>query len=322
MHLLPMLAVCAVGAVITLDVPRGLPADVPRPDPALATLGARLFADRILSEDRHIACASCHQPEHGFADFKPHSSGIGGAESERNAPSLFNRALGTSFMWDGRAATLEAQVLMPIENPKEMGLAVDDAVARLAADASYAAEFERATGAPPSRDALASALAAFVRGLLLGDSAVDRFRAGDYAALTDRERQGLWFFESRGNCWQCHSGPNYTDERFHATGVGAHGEELEPGRFAITGDPADRGAFKTPSLRGVARTPPYMHDGQTATLADVVAYYRRGGHRDAPLDPLIRPLEMTDDDAANLIAFLEALSSRSEPVVPGAGDDR
>ena len=222
--------------------------------------------------------------------------------------TLLNRAYGEHFMWDGRAATLEEQVLLPIENPREMDLALDQALARLAASSELALGFERAFGAAPTRATLARALSAYVRRLVQGDSPVDRFRAGVVEALSDAERAGLWFFESRGGCWRCHFGPNFSDEDFHATGVGAREGVPEPGRVAVTHDEADRGKWKTPSLRGLAATAPYLHDGSLATLEEVVEFYRQGGRASANLAPELRPLEMSAQDAANLVAFLRALS--------------
>ena len=148
-----------------------------------------------------------------------------------------------------------------------------------------------------------------MRRLVLGGSPVDRFRAGDFDALNDAERAGLWFYESRGGCWRCHSGANFSDEDFHDTGVGARDGEPEPGRFVVTGQAEDRGRFKTPTLRGVARTAPYMHDGSLATLPEVVEFYRQGGRPNANLDPLLAPIEMSAADADNLLAFLRALSA-------------
>ena len=292
-----------------LRTPLGLPErEATPPDDELAALGARLFFDPELSVDRSVACASCHKPELGFADSLPRSRGVRGQETERNAPSLLNRAFGEHFMWDGRAGTLEEQALLPIENPLEMDLPLEQVLARLSGDTAYRADFERVFARAPDSDGLSRALAAYVRRLVLGDSPVDRFRAGDFSALDDAERAGLWFYESRGGCWRCHSGANFSDEDFHDTGVGAHGDELEPGRFAVTKRPEDRGRFKTPTLRGVARTAPYMHDGSISTLEEVVDFYRKGGRPHANLDPLIVPIEMSDADARNVVAFLRALS--------------
>lgn len=290
-----------------------LPEDHP-PSPERHELGRRLFFDPLLSLDRTLSCASCHRPEHGFADQRPLSRGVNGALGSFNAPSLHNRGYGRRFMWDGRFNTLEEQVLEPIGNPLELALGVPAALERLAADPDYAAAFERAFDDGLSEANLARALAGFVRGLTLGDTRVDRFRElGQHGALTAAERTGLWIYESKGGCWRCHSGPTFTDESFHNTGVGvvaaADGAATAaPGRFAATGDEADRGRFKTPSLRGVARTAPYMHDGSLATLEQVVAFYRAGGGANPGLAPELAPLDLTDEEAAALVAFLRALS--------------
>ncbi len=306
-------ASAALGAWSTaLRSTQGLAA--PEGDPvARVALGARLFSDPVLSYDRTIACASCHAPEKGFADSAPFSTGVHGRRTARNAPTLLNRALGSSFMWDGRASSLEEQVLLPIENPLEMDLPLEEALARLETDADYRAAFERAFAASPGRETLARALAAYVRTLLVGATPVERFRAGEFAALSDEERAGMWFYESRGGCWRCHSGPNFSDEQFHDTGVGAGDGQPEAGRAAVTGREEDRGRFKTPTLHGLARTAPYMHDGSLATLEEVVEFYRQGGRPNTHLDPLLKPLEMSADDARNLVAFLRALSRVAEP---------
>jgi len=308
-------------------VQAGLPSDGPPPLPprtlplgltelapdaattdAVAELGRRLFFSPELSRDRTLSCASCHRPERGFADDRARSAGVGGAETERNTPSVLNRAWSPRLMWDGRAASLEEQVLLPIENPREMDLALDEALRRVAAHTELAAHFRQAFGTAPTRETLARALAAYLRRLVLGDSPVDRFRAGEIDALDDAERAGLWFYESRGGCWRCHAGPTFSDEDFHATGVGVREGEPEPGRAAVSGDPADRGKWKTPSLRGLVATAPYMHDGSLATLEEVVEFYRRGGNPHANLDPALKPIEMGAEDARNLVAFLRALS--------------
>jgi cytochrome c peroxidase len=298
------------------ELPLGLARELPQPpdnafDARRWELGRRLFFDPRLSRDGTISCASCHRPEAGFADVEAFSLGIGGARTLRNTPSLENRGFGASFFWDGRAPTLEDQVLQPIEDEREMGLPLATLLERLAAHEDYPALFAAGFEDGLSRKNLARALAQFVRGIVLGDSPVDRFRAADAAALGAEERVGLWVYESKGRCWRCHSGPNFSDEAFHATGIGVRDGTAEPGRAAVTGDPADRGRFKTPSLRGVARTAPYMHDGSLATLRDVIEFYRRGGNAHAELDPLMQPLELTEREAAGLVAFLEALSRRA-----------
>lgn len=283
---------------------------------ARAALGRRLFFDPILSLDKTVSCASCHDPEKGFATNDVRPLGVGGQRCDRNSPPLFNRAFGTTHFWDGRAATLEAQVVMPIEHPHEMALPLADAVARLAADADYRALFTAAGAPEPDVASLSAALAEFLRRLVVGDSPIDRFRAAK-GKLTPQERRGLWLFDSKGGCWKCHSGPNFSDEKFHNTGVGAQDGLPEPGRFAVTGDPVDRGAFKTPTLRMVAKTAPYMHDGSLATLEEVVRFYARGGNPNQQLDTRMAPFEASDDDVAALVALLEALSRRGDDAPAG-----
>jgi cytochrome c peroxidase len=277
------------------------------------SLGRRLFFDPILSVDRSVACASCHRPEHGFADPRPLSVGVRDQRTKRNAPALLNRALGQAFMWDGAAASLEQQVLRPIANPLEMDLSLEQALARLAQHSTYAEEFRVAFGRGPDRESLAQALAAFVRRLWLGDSPVDRFRAGDRSALTDSELAGFWLYESRGGCWRCHVGANFSDEGFHNTGVGAVDGVALVGRAGVSGEASDRGAFKTPTLRGLTRSGPYMHDGSLAGLREVVEFYRGGGRANGHLSPLIQPLALSERDVDNLVAFLEALSRAGAP---------
>jgi cytochrome c peroxidase len=300
-------------AKLDLDtVPVGLPPrEVPKDSPLTrprVELGRRLFFDPILSADRTVACATCHRPEHGFASPEAPPRGIRGQKLSRRAPSLWNRAYGTAFFWDGRAATLEEQALHPIENPAEMGSSVPAAVARLKGNPFYREAFEAAFPDGVTAANLGKALASFERVLLRGDSRVDRFRkAGDHAALTPAERHGLWLYESKAQCWRCHGGANFTDERFHNTGVGQSAKPLDLGRAVVTKKAADRGKFKTPSLRGVAKMGPYMHDGSLKTLEGVVEFYSKGGVANPNLDPLMRPLNLTKDEVRALVAFLEAL---------------
>jgi cytochrome c peroxidase len=273
---------------------------------ARVALGRKLFFDPVLSHDGTVACATCHRPDHGFAgpDAKP--VGIGGRQASRRAPTLFNRAYGTAFFWDGRSASLEEQALEPIANPDEMGSSMADAVARLKADAGYKERFAAAFDDGVTAANLGKALASFERVLLRGDSSVDKFRErGERDAMTDAERHGLWLYESKGQCWRCHAGKNFTDEAFHNTGVGWGGSDL--GRHAVTKKEADRGKYKTPTLRGVKLTAPYMHDGSLKTLDDVVEFYNKGGGANPNLDPVVRPLGLSKEELADLAAFLKAL---------------
>lgn len=324
-----MLAVCGL-AVVWADGPPAIPKDnlpekisasdvpfgldqrsVPKDNSLTAAriaLGRRLFFDPILSADHTVACASCHQPDHGFASLEAKPRGIRGQQAARRAPSLLNRAFGNSFFWDGRAATLEDQALQPIENPVEMGSSVADAVKRLREQKDYQSKFAAAFDDGVTATNLGKALASFERVLLRGDSRIDRFRKGGAQdVLTLEERQGLWLYESKAQCWRCHSGANFSDEAYHNTGVSFGKPPADLGRFAITKIEADRGKFKTPTLRGVALTGPYMHDGSLKTLEEVIEFYNKGGGANSNLDPAIHPLKLSPEEMRALAAFLRAL---------------
>jgi cytochrome c peroxidase len=258
-----------------------------------------------------VSCATCHIPDLAFAGSDARAVGVRGQKNRRNAPTLLNIAYASAFFWDGRAATLEEQALQPIADPREMASSADDAVTRLRADASYVAQFRAAFGEQVTAQNLARALASFERTLLSGDSPVDRFRFGQVSDLNEDAKQGLWLFEGRGGCWRCHSGNTLTDGRFHNTGVSWGGGDL--GRYEVTHRESDRGVFKTPTLRDVARTAPYMHDGSLATLEDVVRYYGRGGNQNPNLDKDLKPIDLTEADVRHLVAFLKALNGGPEP---------
>jgi cytochrome c peroxidase len=301
-------------AKLALDtLPDGLHAkrDIPQANPlteAKVQLGRKLFFDPILSADHTVSCASCHQPEYGFAGNSPVSTGVGGKKGKRNAPTLLNRAFGTAFFWDGREATLEAQALHPIASAQEMGSSVIQAIQRLQAHKEYPAQFQAAFPDGVTSANLAKALASFERVLVVGNSRVDQFRAGDLRALNDKERHGFWLYESRGRCWRCHGGPNFTDEGFHNTGVSWAKTPLDLGRYEHTMKEADRGKFKTPTLRGLLTTAPYMHDGSMATLPELVEFYNQGGRKNPYLDSALGPLDLSKEEVADLVAFLKALS--------------
>ena len=276
--------------LLAIVIPLGLDLFLPAPeDNPLTTerieLGRRLFSDRRLSRDGSIACVSCHDPERAFSDGRAVAEGVLGRKGRRNSPALINRGYGRSFFWDGRIATLEEQVLKPIEDPNEMDLSLAEAAARVSL-------------AP---DEISRALASFVRSILSGNSPFDRFINGDRTALSPEHQAGLQLFRGKANCTTCHVGPNFTDERLHNTGVA-----WRDGKFADTG--AGQGNFKTPTLREIAHTAPYMHDGSIATLEDVIDYYDRGGNRNPSLDPELRPLHLSTAEKQSIVAFLRCLN--------------
>lgn len=289
------------------------PADNPLTAEKVA-LGRKLFFDPILSSDQTLACASCHQPAHAFASPDPVAVGVQGRRGTRNAPSLLNVVYGRSFSWDGRDESLERQVLGPLENEKELGGDLAGALQRLRDDSDYAAQFQACfptdeDASPVTAENLARAIASFERTLVSGNSSVDQFRRSRYRSMSREARQGMWIFESRGGCWKCHNGPNLTDESFHNTGVSFGKPDRDVGRGEITGAAEDRFRFKTPSLRNVAQSAPYMHDGSMGTLREVVEFYNRGGSPEDPsLDEQLQPLNLTPEEVGFLVAFLEALS--------------
>ncbi|MBI2149325.1 MAG: c-type cytochrome [Acidobacteria bacterium] len=258
-------------------------------------LGRRLFFDRRLSRDGSISCASCHNPARGFSSAQPVATGVFGRQGRRNAPAPINRGYGRFFFWDGRITSLEEQVLKPIQDPNEMDLTLDEASARVKLDSAT----------------IARALASYVRSILSGDSPYDRFVNGNRKSLSPEQKAGLQLFRGKGNCTACHVGPTFSDEQFHNTGVAwRDGRITDDGRFAVSSSEHDRGAFKTPTLREIARTAPYMHDGSLATLEDVVDFYSEGGRRNPYLDSEIRPRNFTADERRALAAFLHTLTGR------------
>ena len=289
-----------------IGIPLGLDLHLPVPESnplttAKVELGRRLFNDRRLSRDNSIACVTCHDPLRAFSDGRALAVGINGRLGRRNTPAIINRGYGLAFFWDGRETSLEAQVLKPIEDRDEMDSTVAGAAARVGL----------------SSVVLANALASYVRSILSGNSRFDRFVNGERDALSADEQAGLQVFRGRGGCTACHVGPTFSDERFHNTGPawrsgtdGATGTYQDEGRFGVTGRVEDHGAFKTPTLRDVARSAPYMHDGSLATLDNVVEFYDQGGRPNPYLDTDLRRLHLSAVDKRALTAFLAALSGQ------------
>ena len=316
-----------------LHVPLGLekkrvriPAENPMTG-AKVQLGKQLFFDPRLSRDDTISCASCHHPEHGWSNGRQFATGVDGQVGGRNAPTIINtgyingrslRFTQNLMFWDGRALDLEGQALGPIQNPIEMDLSLDELEEKLNKLAGYREQFQTVFGSGVTRDGIAKAIAAFERTVLSGDAPIDRYLAGDPNALSVQARRGWELFLSgkKTNCTACHEHTrgNFTDGAFHNIGVGMDKENPDLGRYGETKMDGDRGAFKTPTLRDITRTAPYMHDGSEKTLEDVVEYYVKGGVRNAQLDEEMRPLKMTDEEKRDLVTFLkEALASSKYP---------
>ncbi len=298
------------GRPLGLDLYRPEPADNP-PTADKVQLGRRLFRERLLSRDRSIACVDCHQPKRAFTDGRPKAVGVYGRQGPRSVPTLVNLAWGDSFFWDGRMPTLEEQVVQPILAKSEMDLTLKEAVERLGAKRRYRKAFDEVFGREPNAEDLARALAAYVRSIMAGDSPYDRYLFGDRQALSENELAGLRVFRGEGNCAFCHTGPTFSDGEFHNTGIAwRDGEWLDDGRALVTERAEDRGKFKTPTLREVARTAPYTHDGSLATLEDVIEFYNDGGRKNPNLDSALRPLKLSDDEKTALLAFLRSLTGK------------
>jgi cytochrome c peroxidase len=272
-------------------------------------LGRQLFFDPRLSSDGSTSCASCHNPQRAFVDNEVTSRGIAGKQGTRNTPTVINTVFQPYQFWDGRVSSLEDQALLPLENPIEMGSSVPLILDRLNQVPQYRDAFRRVFDAPVTRDNLAQALASFERTVLVGDSGYDQYAAGNSNALSQKAIEGMKLFEGKAHCRLCHQGYNFSDGLFHNLGIGWDGSGFaDEGRSAVTGILKDRGAFKTPTLRQVAETAPYMHDGTVASLEAVVDFYDRGGKPNPHLDPLIQPLRLTLREKEAILEFLRSLS--------------
>jgi cytochrome c peroxidase len=316
-----------IGAAIEIKAPLGLPpVPVPPNDPETKetiALGRKLFYERKLSRDNSLSCASCHNPLVGFTDGQKHSIGVGGKAGIRNAPTVVNAAYFPVQFWDGRARSLEEQAGSPMANPLEMDQAHDVTVSKLEADPAYQAEFKKAFGnGAVTIGKVETAIASFERTLISGDSPFDRYQfGGDKRALSPAAIRGLAIFRDpkRGNCATCHTINDhyalFTDGKFHNIGVAVNDEgELDDlGRYAESKLEADRGAFKTPTLRNVAKTAPYMHDGSLKTLKEVVDFYAGGGNSNPYLDKEIKAIKLSARDREDLVEFLESLTGAMPP---------
>jgi cytochrome c peroxidase len=305
-------------------------------------LGRQLYFDPRLSVDSTVSCASCHDPSMGYTAQTKTGIGIKGQAGGRNSPVSFNRILSDKQFWDGRAGSLEEQAIGPIANPIEMGFTHEGVVKRLASMPVYAKQFEKIFGSL-TIDTVGKAIAAFERVLVTAPSPYDyneQWRAfkdlepedleddpelaelyAEAAAgikshpMSDSAKRGREiFFTEKGNCTACHVGANLADEKYHNIGVGMDQENPDAGRHVVTKELVDTGAFKTPTVRNVALTAPYMHDGSMATLEEVVEWYDKGGHPSKHLSSKIRPLKLTDQEQADLVEFMKACTGPTPPV--------
>lgn len=320
-----------------------IPADNPLTR-AKIELGRQLYFDTRLSSDNTVSCASCHHPDDGYARRTQFGVGVGNQMGGRNSPVSYNRILSVAQFWDGRAASLEDQAVGPIQNPIEMGNTHEKAVETLKGIEGYAIQFAKIFADGVTIANVGKALASFERALVTGPSPYDYFDAFDkFAKANADELQDLealkkedpelleryldlkkssdehpfseaarrgkdLFFSERVGCTACHSGANFTDERFHNLGVGMDKEKPDLGRFDQTMKDEDRGAFKTPTVRNVVQSAPYMHDGSQKTLEEVVNWYAKGGHPNPHLSNKIKELKLSDQDKSDLVEFMKGLT--------------
>jgi cytochrome c peroxidase len=320
--------------------------------PAKIELGRKLFFDARLSADGRVSCSSCHDPKLAFTDGKAVAEGIFGRRGSRNSPTILNATFNTGQFWDGRADTLEDQAIQPLINQLEMGnQSYDEVVKRLRAIPEYAAEFQSVFGAEVKIELVGKAIAAYERTLVSGDSPFDRFIAGDQGAISEAAKRGFALFRGKARCSRCHTFsdalPLFSDFNYHNTGVAANhpnfdrlsrrayevvetdrakeiidklaaedgGQEL--GRVLISYQVFDIGSYRKPSLRNIALTAPYFHDGSAKTLADVVRFYNEGGRQNINREWDLNALALTDEEQRDLVAFLESLTGKTHEASPG-----
>ena len=298
-----------------MEVPNGFD-DLDLPEDNLFTqerwdLGKRLFYDTVMSRDSTISCGSCHNPELAFSDEVALSLGVKERLGTRNAPTLANVAYHPYFTREGGVPTLEMQILVPIQEHNEFDFNIVLLAERLNSDSSYVRMARQAYGRDPDPFVITRSIACFERSLISGYSRFDHYENyNDAAALSAYELKGLeLFFSDRSNCSQCHGGFNFTNYAFENNGLYEMYEDV--GRFRFTGDDKDLARFKVPSLRNVALTAPYMHDGSMMTLEEVVEHYNKGGFSHPHKSELIKPLNLSEDEKSKLVAFLKTLTDES-----------
>ncbi len=286
-------------------------------------LGKLLYFDPRLSGDNTISCATCHHPDKGWSDGHPRTIGFGGKELGRHSPTVINSGYFEAQFWDGRASSLEEQAQGPIQAPGEMNQKVDELIGELDAITEYKEMFAKVFGdSGITLDNIAKAIATFERSVVSKNSAYDKYMEGDKNAMSPAAVNGMKLFFGKGKCSICHNGPVFTDSNFHNIGVKQHGPLKEDlGRYNVTKDEFDKGAFKTPGLRSISQSAPYMHDGSEAKLKDVIDFYNRGGDVAENRTSLITPLELSENEVLELVEFLKALDGEplniQAPKLPG-----
>jgi cytochrome c peroxidase len=298
--------------------PLGLkPVPVPADNPLTkekVELGKQLYFDPRLSCDETVSCASCHDPKKGWSNGEAVATGVRSQKGGRSAPTIINAAYSDLQFWDGRADQLEGQALGPIQNPIEMDHKIEDCVIKLNKIEGYRQQFRKVFNSDVTPENIAKAISAFERTILSGDAPYDRFKNGDKSALSAEAQRGMKLFFGKAQCSACHTGHSFSDFSFHNIGIGMEKDKPDLGRFEVSKQIGDKGAFKTPTLREIARTGPYMHDGRFATLEEVVDYYDKGGFANPQLDEGIFPLKLTAQEKADLVTFLkQGLASESYP---------
>lgn len=286
------------------------------PNAARVELGKKLFFDPRLSRDGNMSCATCHNPVFGWSDGLPTARGFKSEALARATPSVVNTGFNTIQMWDGRKATLEEQAMGPMEAAAEMNMDIARLFKWLNGQEEYRALFEKAyPGAAIGAETLSKAIASFERTIVSNTSPFDRWVAGDRTALSESQVRGFALFSGKANCATCHSGANFTDNGFHNVGLASHGKpDPDLGRYTQRPVAVNKGAFKTPTLRDVELTAPYFHDGSAKTLLEVVEHYNRGGVVREGISPNIKPLELTRQEAEDIVAFMKALTSTPKTV--------
>ena len=320
MVILPLIAAPVVSIQVAkaqekLKLPLGLqgeaafiPDDNPQ-TPEKIALGKKFFWDKRWSASGTVACVSCHQPDRGWTDPQQFSINFAGKPTPRRAPTIVNRLFSDVQLWTGLRASLEEQAL------KDLNRTDEKVVEHLGSIPAYQQEFRKIFGHDLEPIGVAKAIAAYVRTIVSGNSPYDRFKAGDKSALSTEAQRGLALFEGKAGCVTCHVGFNFTDENYRNVGVGMDKPNPDLGRYTVTKNETEKGAFKTPTLRDVARRGPYMHDGSEKTLEDLVAFYDRGGVNNPWLSSDIKPLKLTAQEQKDLVAFLQSLTGEIDPEV-------